>query len=219
MSVQGEGNPSQWLFIAGQEEDDQELNDACDTEHYGILQVSRVLLVLPDDTLPWSSPSTARSVQHRARRHLRLRHRGPPQGAPPGAHRQRASPRENGPLLWQGGDGGRQYASGLRPPADGMDASAVVRQQVPAASGLACLPATAAAAASPCGTSVCFAWSSGSGRRRGRPAGWSGRSGRRRGRLAGWFGGSGRRRRSGWFKAREEGSMASSMRPLAAAPF
>ena len=58
MSTQGEGNPSQRHFIDGLEEDDQELDDACDTVHYGILQGSRVL---PNNALPSPSPSLARS--------------------------------------------------------------------------------------------------------------------------------------------------------------
>jgi ubiquitin C len=152
-----EGIPvaSQRLFLAGREgeEDDQELDDARDTAHYGIVQGSRVVLVLPDDAPPSSSPSTSPAP---AAAGVRVAVSAPEIIGPRSVAlddvpaydtvarlKELLQDRTDGALpaartaLFLGKaemEDGKTLAD-YGPPSDGMDVSAVVRPQAPVESG------------------------------------------------------------------------------------
>ncbi|CAD6335795.1 unnamed protein product [Miscanthus lutarioriparius] len=153
-----EGIPvaSQRLFLAGpeeEEENDQELDDARDTAHYGIVQGTRVLLVLPDDAPPSPSPSPApaAAVVVRVAVSAPDPEIGPrsvalddvPASDTVARLKELLQDRTDGALpaartaLFLGKaemEDGKTVAN-YGPPADGMDVSAVVRPQAPVASG------------------------------------------------------------------------------------
>lgn len=144
-----EGIPvaSQRFFLAGQEDDGLELDDARDTAHYGIVQGSRVLLLLRDDAPPSASPAPATAV------HVTVS--APeiglcsvalddvPTSDTVARLKELLQDRTDGALsiartvLFLGKtemEDGKTLAE-YDPPADGMDLSAVVRQQPLVASG------------------------------------------------------------------------------------
>ncbi|XP_066374276.1 polyubiquitin-like [Miscanthus floridulus] len=148
-----EGIPvaSQRLFLAGreeEEEDGQELDDARDTAHYGIVQGSRVVLVLPDDAPPSPSPSPATGVRVAVSAPEIIGPRSVALDDVPASDtvarlKELVQDRTDGALpaartaLFLGKaemEDGKTLAD-YGPPADGMDVSAVVHPQAPVASG------------------------------------------------------------------------------------
>ena len=136
-----EGIPvaSQRLFLAGREEEenDQELDDASDTAHYGIVQGSRVLLVLPVVVrIAVSAPDPEIGPRSVALDDV-------PASDTVARLKELLQDRTDGALpaartaLFLGKaemEDGKTVAD-YGPPADGMDVSAVVRPQAPVASG------------------------------------------------------------------------------------
>ncbi|KAG0515708.1 hypothetical protein BDA96_10G301700 [Sorghum bicolor] len=161
-----EGIPvaSQRLFLAGregkaaEEDDQQELDDARDTAHYGIVEGSRVVLVLPDDAPP-PSPSPSPSPASGNAAVVRVAVSAPEIIGPRGIVLDEVPASDTvarlKELLQDRTDGALPAArtalfldkaememedgktlADYGPPADGgMDVSAVVRPQAPVASG------------------------------------------------------------------------------------